>query len=416
MRSRILTSIFVFLLAVSPAFGQENGTDESIPGTEAPGIEMWSLPGVGAGPIYVNDLDGTVWTFFHQTHNIVKMDGSTGDVLLNIPLTISPTALAFSTCGTMVYLVGEPMEDQIIDVGIIQVISESDGSLMQEMEVEGACNAVYVSDGEIVWVASGMQYAYQGNILRLEWTQAGTPGEDPEADWQLAVTNRADCGKIPWAIAESDGKLYVTDLELQWTLQPDGTMGPPYGAWVWAYDADTLEVVGQEWVGINPNKLEDTNFGVIVGCSGSKQSEGAYAEPAVAVIGQTEDPRFIYIGTAGASDVAASPDGSWAVASLSDWGQPDWSSSIAIFQQQNPGAFPELRKWIYTGDLALMRMENGEISTERVPIVAGSFIRAVAVSSDGMNIYAIEGEPERLLVIPVEMIENSDGEPLLEEE
>ncbi|HDS29722.1 MAG TPA: hypothetical protein ENN67_01625 [Firmicutes bacterium] len=399
MLSRIITGLFLTLLIFSPVFGQEI-PDEPPPENEIEGMTAWELPGTGAGPVYVSPIDGTIWVFFHQTRNLVKIDGSTGDVLLNQELSISPTALAFSTCGSMVYLVGEPIEDQIIDIGIIQVLDKSDGAVMHEMELEGACNAVYVSDGEVVWVVTGMQYAYQGNIFRLEWSQTGTSMNDRK----LTVVNRADCGKIPWSIAESGGKLYVTDLELQWTMQPDGLMGPPYGAWVWVYNPETLEMLERIWVGINPNRLAVSNFGVITGCSGSKQSSGIFMEPAAVVIQPDTDPEFVHIGSAGASDIAVAPDGSWAVATLSDWGEPDWSSSVYLLQQINPWAIPEIRKWIFTGDLAVLKMENGEISAHRMPIVHDSYLRSVAISPDGSRIYAIQDNPEKLLVIPVELL------------
>lgn len=382
-------------MASIPSVAQdETSTEPSVP-TE---IQAWDLPGSGAGPIVVSPADGTIWTFFHQTGNLVALNPADGSVLIDVPLTIRPTAMDFCQYGMGLYLVGEPLDDQIIDQGIVQAIDASTGEVIAEIELEGACNAVYTKDFETVYVACGMQYGYEGTLYKL----AVDFGDDD--NMTINVEYQTSCGKIPWSIASYDGKIYVTDLELQWTAQPDGTMGPPYGAYVWAYDETTLELLGKSWVGINPSKLAESNVGILVACSGSKQSEGDLIEPAFSVISAPGESDPYFIGTAGAGDIAVSTDGIFAVATLSDWGPPAPGSLMSTIPGSISGYYPNPRRWVFTSDLAVIDLTSDEITATRLEGVAESYMRSVAFSLDGKNIYAMQGEPEKLLVIPVEML------------
>jgi len=382
-----------------PARGQDQGdsqpaTVETLPDA----IEYWTLPGEGAGPLVVNDGNGTLWTFFHQTGNLVALSAADGSALLDVPMSISPTALAFTPDWSLGFLAGEPLDDQIIDVGVVQAIDATSGVVLGEIELEGSCNAVCAADGGILYAACGMQYGYEGTIYRLSWKTAANGAI------AFAVETQATCGKVPWAIALYDNTLYVTDLELQWTAQPDGTMGPPYGSWVWEYDPESLELNDRSWVGINPSRLGVTEFGVLAGCSGSKQSEGEMVEPSLSLIGGPGGTEPIVIGTTGASDLAVAPDGTWAVVSLSDWASaPPWSAA-ALLQNLKPGTSSQAMRWVYTGDLAYVAFEDGKPVAQRTQLFTDSFIRAVAVSTDGTRIYALQSEPERIAVIPVDMI------------
>ncbi len=418
MRLEIVVSAILFISFAFPVAGW--GLDEYTVrvGDAKPvekEVEFWDLPGIGASSLAVNPSDGTIWAFFHQTRNLAALDPSDGEVLIDVPLTISPTAMAFSPNGRVVFLVGEPIGDMIISAGIVQAIDASDGSLLAQLEMEGACSALYVSEKGTIWVAAGLQYAYQGQVYELSFGES--EAEEEEAGYEFEIVAQAACGKIPWAITERDGKLYVNDLELQWTTQPDGSMGPPYGAWVWVYEAETLEPLGQEWVGVNPDRLANTRAGVLVGCSGSKQTEDAY-EPALALIRSPGDTDLIYVGTAGASDIAASPDGSWAVATLADWGPPNPWSGVVSLEENLAGIIPEARRWLYTGDVELLYFDNGEVWTYRVTVIASeeSYLRAIAISRRGSVLYALQAEPERLLVVPLELLESDDWEPIMEEE
>jgi hypothetical protein len=403
---RIVALITLLALAAAPTVAQE------------PEIESWPLPGTGAGSLATNPADGSIWVFFHQTKNLVSLDSADGSVMLDIPLTLSPTSMAFSPDGRCVFVVGEPLDDQIIDRGVVVAMDASNGQILAELTLEGACNAVYVAPDRMIYVATGMQYAYQGTVYKLEY---GLGASDAENESQsepgepvLKIVSEAECGKIPWAITEYEGRLYVTDLELQWTEQPDGSMGPPYGAWVWVYDAGTLDFVDREWVGINPNRLRNTTAGVLVACSGSKQSEGSGAEPTLSLIRGPGEVAAIRIGSAGASDLASAPDGSWAVVTLADWAPPAAESRIADLRQLAPERFPEQRRWAYTGDVALITFEDGEAAARRIPVLTTGYLRAVAISADGGRLYAIQSEPERIIAIPVSMLESSEGEPLIE--
>lgn len=397
MRSVLLATLLllVTVLFSGPSVGQ------------AEEVGSWTLPGEGAGPLVVNPVDGSLWTFFHQTGNLVALDTSDGSVRLDVPLTIRPTSLAFSADGRFAYLVGEPLDDQIIDRGLVQVISAADGRVIAELAMEGACNAVHVAESGAIYVACGMQYAYQGTVYKL------AVNTDNTGRISLAVENQAACGKIPWAVATFEGNLYVTDLELQWTSQPDGSMGPPYGSWVWIYDAETLEFIDRSWVGINPSRLAMSGSGMLVACSGSKQGGDAWAEPALSLLRSPGESEPILIGESGASDLAVSPDGSWAVASLADWGPPAEGSAMSFFHQANPRRFPEARRWNYTGDIAIVATADGEPQVQRVTVLSDLFVRAVAISADGNTVYALQGDPERILAIPVELLRSASGGPIL---
>lgn len=362
-------------------------------------ILSWDLPGVGAGPVAVNPSDGTLWTFFHQTGNLVSLDPVDGSVLIDVPLTIRPTALDFCEFGMGLYLVGEPLDDQIIDRGVVQAINSATGEVAAEIELEGACNAVYSKDFGTVYVACGMQYAYEGTLYKL------SVDFDEEENLVIEIESKVSCGKIPWSIASRGGVIYVTDLELQWTAQPDGTMGPPYGAWVWAYDEGTLDYIDKSWVGINPSKLVESGAGILVACSGSKQGEGSLIEPAFSLITEPGESDPFFIGTAGAGDLDVSPDGVFAVAVLSDWGPPAAWSFMSSLPDSVHGTFPDLKRWVFTPDLAVINLDDGGISASRIENISDSYLRSVAFSLDGEYIYALQGEPEKLLRIPVEMIQ-----------
>ena len=157
------TVLMITVLFSFPALGQEIDYEPS------PEMDTWELPGAGAGPLVVNPADGSLWTFLHQSGNLVALDTSDGSVILDVPLTIRPTALAFSPDGSMAFLSGESLDDQIINTGLVQMIDTSDGSVLAEIELEGACNTVYAADNETLYAACGMQYAYEGIIYRLSW-------------------------------------------------------------------------------------------------------------------------------------------------------------------------------------------------------------------------------------------------------
>jgi hypothetical protein len=422
-KGKILTlTAILMMLVLTPAFAQDQT-----------GYESWTLPGDGASTLVVNPADGSVWTFLHQTGNLVALDPSDGSVMVDAALAMRPSAMAFTPDGEYALLVGEPLGDQIIDQGLVHLIDPSDGAVVAELELEGSCNAVYAADDGSIYVATGMQYGYQGTVYRLAMNF------DEEGAITLDVEEDAACGKIPWAIISFDGVLYVTDLELQWGEQPDGTMGPPYGAWVWEYDAQTLAFIDKSWVGINPSRMVATESGVLVACSGSKIGSEEWMEPALSLIAGTGESDPIFIGTSGASDLDVSPDGTWAVATLADWGPPAEGSAMSMYQHAVPGAFPEARRWVYTGKMALVEfptggmesdmegemesdieggiesdmeggmesdMEGGMESSDDInPIVTDilpdEFLRAVAISSDGTTIYALAEQPERIIVIPV---------------
>jgi len=386
----LLTAIFLLLL-LNPAYAQEE------PATATPGlivpqiIGTWDLPGSGAGKLCVNPSDGSVWTFLHQSGELVALNGTTGEVILSVALELRPTALCFAPDGSVVYLVGEPLDDQTINEGIIQAVDPVTGQVISETKVEGACNAVYAADKGILYVASGMQYAYQGTVYKLQWDSVSR---------SITVEAETDCGKIPWAIAVHDDVLFVTDLELQWTAQADGTMGPPYGSWVWEYNAGTLEFLNRSWVGINPNRLGIVNGGVLVGCSGSKQSIGDAFEPTLNLIGAVGESTDIFIGSTGASDLDVAADGSFAVVTLADWSPPVVTSGVGLYTALvNPEGFPEAKRWIYTGDVAVVDFTGDEPVTERYNIVTDKYLRSVALSPDGKTLYVLQDEPEKILAV-----------------
>jgi len=379
LRVAILT-ILILGFTVSPVQGQE-------------AFETIELPGRGAGTIAVHPVDGSIWAFMHQTGALVAVDPSDGSVLLESPLNLRPTAMEFSPDGEYVYIVGEPLSDQVYDRGKLVGINTADGSTVIDMELDGACNAVHIGDSA-VYVACGMQYAYEGTVYRL------TPDE---IDNNLLIDASASCGKIPWAIAELDGILYVTDLELQWTMQADGSMGPPYGSYVWAYHADNLELIDKTWVGLNPCKLGVLGSGVMAACSGSKQTD-LRLEPALSYIRSPGESEPVFIDTSGASDLDVSPDGTWAAVTLADWGPPAAFSGMSVIQHYAPGTLDDVRRWIFTGDIGVISMENGSIITERYRISDESYFRAVEISLDGTSVYALLGETDEVMIIPVEYL------------
>ncbi|MCK4721044.1 hypothetical protein KAU08_10310 [bacterium] len=395
----VITAVIFMVLCINSGYAAAQDADMPDEETGAGDILSWELPGTGAGPLVIEPLNGKIWTFFHQSGNLVALDPDDGTVLIDVPLTIRPTALAFCRFGTGLYLVGEPLDDQIIDRGILQIIDQSNGKVLKEFELDGACNAVYSKYSGTIYIASGMQYAYEGIIYKLSMNF------DESGEIILEIESQASCGKIPWAIAERDGTLYVTDLELQWSAQADGTMGPPYGAWVWAYDADTLELLDKSWVGINPSRLAESDTGILVACSGSKQGEGNLMEPAFSFITGPGESEPIFIGTAGVGDFATSPTGSFAFAILSDWGPPATWSFVNTYRSMTGGNFPDTMRWVFTSDLAIIDLAGeGAVFTSRIENLTDSYFRDVAISLDGVNIYALQGEPEELIIIPVEML------------
>ena len=374
----------------------------------AAGLELSSfdLPGTGASRMIVNPVDGSILTFFHQTHTVASINGSDGSTIFNVPIDLSPTAAAFSPDGKVFFLIGEPSNDQTIDIGIIQAFDSSSGKKMCEFQVEGACNAVYAAENGILYVASGMQYAYQGKVYEIEWQLSKDGGS-----LTMELLKDADCGKIPWAIIKNSDRLYVTDLELQWTAQADGTMGPPYGGLVWVYDADTLENISKEWVGINPDRMVNIGGGVLVGCSGSKQTLDGDIEPAFSFIKPENETVPLPIGTTGATDLAVIPDGSFAVAVLADWGPAPPDTAMGMIHMLNPEKYPEPRKWIYTGDICVVSATDDEIKTRRVTVSEDNYFRSIAISPDGETIYLLDGEADRVWVLPFSEIEQPEEMP-----
>jgi hypothetical protein len=403
---RSLATLIFFMAFVSiPVFAQE-ASDTG----EEPLYRTWSLPGAGAGALIVNSADGSIWTFMHQTHNLVALDGNDGAVLLDIPLDLSPTSLAFApaAAGSVGFIVGEPMSDQIISQGVIEAFDTKTGGKIAQLELDGACNAVYIAADGAVYVATGMQYGYPGKVYRLSW--------DPVTK-TFSVEAEVETGKIPWALTVYDGNLYVTDLELQWTAQPDGSVGPPYGCWVWVYEVKELVPEGKIWVGINPTDLAGTRDGVLVACSGSKQTQGLY-EPAVVLL-KSPDPsasEFVFIGTCGVTDIAV-PDsadfmGDWALATLADFIPAPSFSAVSQLSQALPG-FPQPMRWVFTGELALIEMSRLQDAPEgenpnltlRINIVDEAHLRWIALSPDASTLYALRVEnetaEESVLAIPV---------------
>ncbi len=373
----ILVTIF---LCASPAFAQDFSYD------------TWTIPGSGSSMLSVNPADGTIWLFMHQSENLAALDPTDGSTIFDVPLTMRPTAIDFTPDGSMAFLVGEPLGDQIINTGLIQAIDTADGAVIMEFEFEGACNAVLVTDDHVLYTACGMQYGYQGVVYKVLY------GFDEDGILSLGIDTQADCGKIPWGIAAYDGILYVTDLELQWTLQTDGYQGPPYGAYVWEYDLETLEYENASWVGINPNQLVVTSYGVVAACSGNKLGEGDLLEPALSIIEEPGASVPVFIGTTGASDLISGPDGQWMIASLADWGPPAPWSAMATMQTQFPGHFPEAQRWMYTGELAVLNLSGDHVDVTRHVILNETFFRALAISIDGSKIYALTGNPEQIIV------------------
>lgn len=391
-----LSLILTLCLPSISSIAQEEGMEDA---SASPEIQTWDLPGSGAGPIVVSPADGSIWTFFHQTGNLVALDPSDGAVLIDVPLTIRPTALDFCQYGMGLFLVGEPLDDQIIDRGVVQAIDASNGDIVAELELVGACNAVYTRDFETVYVACGMQYGYEGILYKL------AVEFDDEGSLTMHVEYQTSCGKIPWSIASFNGAIYVTDLELQWTAQPNGTMGPPYGALVWAYDEDTLELLDKSWVGINPSKLAEFDDGILVACSGSKQGEGNLIEPAFSIISDPGESDPYFVGTAGVGDIAVALDGEFAVGTLSDWGPPAQGSVMSNIEGILHGDYPDARRWVFTSDLALIDLTaENRVSATRLEGISESYLRDIAFSLDGEYIYALQGEPEKFLLIPIEII------------
>jgi len=380
---RVILPILIasIIMSATPSFAQDIS------------YETWTLPGSGGSTIAVNPVDGAIWLFLHQSGNLVSLDPSDGSTVIDVPLTMRPTAIDFTPDGTMAVMVGEPMDDQVIDIGLIQAIDTSDGSVISEFEVEGACNAVLLSSNNILYVACGMQYAYQGTVYKVLF------GFDEMGILSWGIDTQADCGKIPWGIAEHDGILYVTDLELQWTAQADGSEGPPYGAYVWEYDLETLEFENASWVGINPDRLVVTEYGVVAACSGNKMGEGDLLEPALSIIDEPGGSVPIHIGTTGASDIVADPEGLWMIASLADWGPPAPWSAMATMQSQFPGQFPEAQRWMYTGELAVIRLDGEEVEVTTQDVLGETIFRAMAISADGTKIYALTGNPEQIIIL-----------------
>jgi hypothetical protein len=401
MRSLVTLTVFLALISV-PVFAQEAGDVE-----QEPLYETWTLPGAGAGALVVNGADGSVWTFLHQTRNLAALNGVDGTVMVDVPLDLSPTSLAFSRDGSVGFIVGEPMSDQIISQGIVEAFDPKTGARIAQMEMEGSANAVYVGPDEAIYVAAGMQYGYPGSVYKLSW-DAGKK--------TLSVVDQVETGKLPWALAVYDGNLYVTDLELQWTAQADGSVGPPYGCWVWVYEAEALEPEGKIWVGVNPTVLAQTEDGVLVACSGSKQSEGLYEPAAVLMKGPDQsNSEFVFVGSSGVTDLAVSHSGDWALATLSDFIPAPPFSVTSQLSQALPG-LPEARRWVYTGELAMIRMSELESApegenpnlNERATIVEDAHLRFIALSPDSATLYALrvenESGAESVIVIPVDKL------------
>ncbi|MFH1675729.1 MAG: hypothetical protein ABIC40_01805, partial [bacterium] len=315
----------------------------------------------------------------------------------------SPTAAAFSKDGTVFFLVGEPSDDQIIDTGIIQAFDSLSGNKLGELQVEGACNTVYPAENGILYVASGMQYAYQGKLYEIKYEVSTDSG-----NLTMELVRVANCGKIPWAVIKKGDTLYVTDLELQWTMQDDGTMGPPYGGLVWLYDAITLENTSKEWVGINPDRMVRVGDGVLVGCSGSKQSLEGDIEPAFSLINPPDETVSLSIGTTGATDLATVSDGSFAVATLADWGPAPVNTAMGMIHMLDPEKYPEPRKWVYTGDICVVDFIDDGIKTRRVTVSEDKYFRSIAISPDGETIYLLDGEADRVWILPLSEIEEPE--------
>jgi hypothetical protein len=371
--------------------------------------DAYDLPGTGAGDIAVNPHDGSIWIFFHQSMNLAALDPSGQSVLLDIDLPIAATAMAFHPADNILFVTGEPLDDQRISEGVVYAIDTITGDVLAQKEILSACNSICAASDGYIYVSTGMQYGYPGTIYKMIFIEA-TPDEETGADSavpEFIIEYETECGKIPWAILEDDGIVYVTDLELQWAAQEDGSMGPPYGAWVWAYNSSDLEYIGSEWVGINPTDMVKTEFGILVACAGRKQTDNMSLEPAITLIAEPGTTVPIIAGTAGAGDIAVSPDGSWAIASLSNWAPPVPGSDIARLQQLNPERFPDARRWVFTGDIAWLQYMDERIDVSIHKIIGNGYLTSIDISADGKYIYGISGDPEKLLVIPIEDIEST---------
>ena len=444
----ILVAILTILIPLT-AWSQEPG---AITAEESP-VMTWTLPGTGAGALVVNPVDGSLWTFLHQTHNLVALDGETGSVILDVPIDLSPTEMAFAPDGSTGFIVGEPMSDQIIAAGIIEAFDPATGGKIAQMELEGAGNAVCATSDGSIYVAAGMQYAYQGTVYKLSWDKSRKT---------FAIVGQADTGKLPWALAVFKGNLYVTDQELQWTAQPDGSEGPPYGAWVWVYEASTLSLVDKIWVGINPTRFAVTKSGLLVACSGSKQTEGLY-EPALVLLRTPDaaDSEYIFVDNYGASDIAGPKEANWAIASLASWMPAPSGSQASLWHQALSSMVPEARRWVDTGSVAIIDLDELErldtaqagdaessektdqgstgdagqsddsgtggtveegqpqvagFMPQAVNVIDGAVLREIAVSLDGSLMYAIAKNvtdgTESLIVVPVDLIRNAGEGPI----
>jgi hypothetical protein len=456
MRIYAVLTIILFLCAVSPLWADEpanpapggdtnqasaESTPPPAPDELAPppipeekeptpglAVNTWQLPGKGAGPLVVNPANGLIWTFFHQTHELAAINGKTGEVAIKVPIKLAPTAIAFSADGKTGFIVGEPTGDQIIAAGLIQAFDSANGKIIGELELEGAATAVCVADPETLFVATGMQYEYAGIVYKIIWDIS---------DRTLKIDGNVTVGKLPWAVDVYNGNLYVTDSELQWTAQPDGSEGAPWGGWVWIFEMPSLQFVNKIWVGINPSNFAITKSGLLVGCSGRKQSEGQY-EPAAVLLRNADanDSEYIFTGTSGTCDLASIPSSNWAIAALVDFSSTMSGRGISAARQVFGDKIPEAKRWVYTGDVALIDLdalaklksekekpgsgiapEEGtepektifqEIAPESITLTKNGYIRNVALSTDGKFLYALrideKDESESILVVPVESL------------
>lgn len=399
MRFLIIT-IFLSFLA-NPVLSMELSKDSK----EAE-FQRWALPSWGADPLVMSPKGDLLWTLLRESHELISINCSDGSIVSRVELDLTPVALTFAPDGSVGFVVGEAEIDRVMTTGIIEAFDPSNGRKLARLEVNSICNAVCAAPGGKVFVAAGTQYGYPGTVYMCQWNHR---------DSSLKLEAEAIAGKIPWAIAVFRGNLYVADSELQWTLQPDGSQGPPYGMWIWVYEADTLEPAGKIWVGIQPKAIACLNSGILVACSGSKLTQGQN-EPTLVFIKSPdpEESRYIFIDSTGATSVASPKSGDWAIVTLADWTPepspgPSISSMLNKYLSQYISEIaPDLRRWVYTGDIGFVDIAKNKITTSRVHLADDAYLRSVTVSPDGKTAYFLEvheqDRKEYILAVPVELL------------
>ena len=222
--------------------------------------------------------------------------------------------------------------------------------------------------------------------------------------------------------------------------------GSPYGAWVWIYEASTLKPMGKIWVGVNPTKLALTKSGVLVACSGSKQTEGLY-EPTAVLLRSTDaaDSDYIFVDSGGATDIAADSNENWAIVALADWKPGAPNSAAERLHNMFPNDLPEAKRWVYTGKVAFVDLDelnkikaaskanpqsssagtgapegsspNPDFKPSPIEIVQNGFFRDIALSPDGTKMYAVlvkdVDNSESLIVVPVDYLKSPDLKPIV---